>query len=110
MTQISFSLFKNRQIPVPILPLQGPLLNQPKLKKKAKISLKKTDNIFANGRKEYVKFSWINSFASVFGPFGITRVCHIYSVECGYEAKDSPATTTTQMNKFTCLECALSMN
>ena len=35
------------------------------LKNRAKISFKETDNIFVNGRKEYVKFSWINSFSKL---------------------------------------------
>ena len=39
--------------------------------------------LFVNGRKEYVKFSRINCFASL---FGILCICHID--ECGSQARE----------------------
>ena len=62
----------------------------------AKISFKEADNIFVNVRREYVKFSWINSFANM---FGIIRLCQIHSVECGYQARER-SHNTVQVNKF----------
>ena len=68
------------------------------LKKRAKISFKELDNIFVNGRKEYVKFSWINSFSKLC--LGYTRL----SYSRFRISNKRKIHNTVQVNKFTCLK------
>ena len=68
------------------------------LKKRAKISFKETDNIFVNGRNEYVKFSWINSFSKLC--LGCTRLPYSrFRI-----SNKRKIHNTVQVNKFACLK------
>ena len=47
----------------------------------AKISFKERESMVVKGRKEYVKFSRINSFASMIGSYQ-------FAIECGSQGRE----------------------
>ena len=55
------------------------------------MSFKEADNIFVNGRKEYVKFSWINSFSKLC--LGYIYTFAIFKIQDIKQEKDSQHST-----------------